>query len=135
MGCHFLLQGIFLTQASNPHLLHLLHWQANFFTTVPPGKPLRAVQTMIRKGVSPGTCRGRILQSPKDWCHFIAPGKSLPQERNHIRSFSMKMSTEKMYSLKVENYVSFKLRTIVQKRISQIALKKLFQRGKRGTRI
>ena len=27
MGCHFLLQGIFLTQASNLHLLGLLHWQ------------------------------------------------------------------------------------------------------------
>ena len=26
-GCHFLLQGIFPTQGSNPHLLHLLHWQ------------------------------------------------------------------------------------------------------------
>ena len=26
--CHFLLQGIFLTQGSNPHLLWLLHWQA-----------------------------------------------------------------------------------------------------------
>ena len=25
VGCHFLLQGIFLTQGSNPHLLHLLH--------------------------------------------------------------------------------------------------------------
>ena len=33
MGCHALLQGIFLTQGSNLHLLHLLHWQA------PPGKP------------------------------------------------------------------------------------------------
>ena len=29
MGCHFLLQGIFLTQGSNPHLLHLLHWPAD----------------------------------------------------------------------------------------------------------
>ena len=27
-GCHFLLQGIFLTRGSNPHLLCLLHWQA-----------------------------------------------------------------------------------------------------------
>ena len=26
VGCHFLLQGIFLTQGSNPHLLH---WQAD----------------------------------------------------------------------------------------------------------
>ena len=25
VGCHFLLQGIFSTQGSNPHLLHLLH--------------------------------------------------------------------------------------------------------------
>ena len=27
--CHFLLQGIFLTQESNPCHLHLLHWQAD----------------------------------------------------------------------------------------------------------
>ena len=26
-GCHFLLQGIFQTQGSNPRLLCLLHWQ------------------------------------------------------------------------------------------------------------
>ena len=29
MSCHFLFQGIFLTQWSNPCLLHLLHWQAD----------------------------------------------------------------------------------------------------------
>ena len=28
VGCHALLQGIFLTQGLNPHLLCLLHWQA-----------------------------------------------------------------------------------------------------------
>ena len=33
MGCHFLLQGIFLTQGLNPHLLQL------FTTLEPPGKP------------------------------------------------------------------------------------------------
>ena len=38
VGCHFLLQGIFLTQRSNPHLLSLLHWQVGSFPTVPPGK-------------------------------------------------------------------------------------------------
>ena len=26
---NFLLQGIFLTQGSNPHVLHLLHWQTD----------------------------------------------------------------------------------------------------------
>ena len=36
MGCQALLQGIFLTQGSNPHLLHL---QAGSLPTEPPGKP------------------------------------------------------------------------------------------------
>ena len=29
VGCHFLLQGIFLTHGLNPHLLCLLHWQVD----------------------------------------------------------------------------------------------------------
>ena len=29
VGCHALLQRIFLTQGSNPHLLHLLHWEVS----------------------------------------------------------------------------------------------------------
>ena len=29
VGCHFLCQGIFLTQGSNPYLWHLPHWQAD----------------------------------------------------------------------------------------------------------
>ena len=28
-GCHFLLQGLVLTQGSNPYCLHLLHWQVD----------------------------------------------------------------------------------------------------------
>ena len=46
VGCRALLQGIFLTQGSNPHLFHLLHWQAvrslgGFFTSSPTfGKTL-----------------------------------------------------------------------------------------------
>ena len=31
MGCHFLLQGIFLTQGLNPSFLCLLYWQADSF--------------------------------------------------------------------------------------------------------
>ena len=34
-GCHFLLQGIFLTQGLSPCLLCLLHWPADFLL-VPP---------------------------------------------------------------------------------------------------
>ena len=30
-GCHFLLQGIFLTQGSNVCFFHVLHWQMDYF--------------------------------------------------------------------------------------------------------
>ena len=39
VGRHALLQGIFLTQGWNPHLLRLLHWQVGSLPLVPPGKP------------------------------------------------------------------------------------------------
>ena len=39
VGCHALLQGIFPTQGSNPHLLCLLHWQMSSLPLSPPGKP------------------------------------------------------------------------------------------------
>ena len=39
MGCRALLQEIFPTQGSNPHLLHLLHWQMGTLPLGPPGKP------------------------------------------------------------------------------------------------
>ena len=37
MGCHFLFQGIFLTQELNPRLLHAVE----FFIIEPPGKPVQ----------------------------------------------------------------------------------------------
>ena len=39
MGCHDLLQEIFLTQGLKLRLLHLLHWQAGSLLLAPPGKP------------------------------------------------------------------------------------------------
>ena len=39
VGCHFLLQGIFLTQGSNPRLLHLLHWQVDSLPLNHMGSP------------------------------------------------------------------------------------------------
>ena len=39
-GCHFLLQGIFMTQGSNLHLLCLLHWQTGSLPLMLPGKPV-----------------------------------------------------------------------------------------------
>ena len=39
IGCHFLLQGIFLTQGSDPCLPHLLHWQVDSLPLSHPGSP------------------------------------------------------------------------------------------------
>ena len=47
VGCHVLLQGIFLTQGSNPCLLHLLHWQAGSLPLAPPGKPMLCIHTLF----------------------------------------------------------------------------------------
>ena len=47
VGCHFLLQGIFLTQGSSLGLLSLLHWQAGFSLLAPPGKPTEAWEGVI----------------------------------------------------------------------------------------
>ena len=40
VGCHFVLQGIFLTQGLNPRLLRLLHCWVGSLPLVPPEKPL-----------------------------------------------------------------------------------------------
>ena len=38
-GLQTLLQGISLTQGSNPRLLHLLHWEVGSLPLAPAGKP------------------------------------------------------------------------------------------------
>ena len=40
VGCHFLLQAIFLTQQLNPHVLTFPALAGRFLPLVPPGKPL-----------------------------------------------------------------------------------------------
>ena len=47
--CHFLLQGIFLTQGSN---LHLLHWQVDSLPLAPPGKSLNTTEGRKRQPLS-----------------------------------------------------------------------------------
>ena len=46
MGCHFLLQRVFLTQASNPCLLHLPCWQANSLPLSHLGSPGNAYKML-----------------------------------------------------------------------------------------
>ena len=41
-------QGIFPTQGSNPHLFHLLHWQADSLPLVPPGNPPKPIKSQTK---------------------------------------------------------------------------------------
>ena len=49
VGCHFLLQGIFPAQGSNPYLFHLLHWQEGSLPLAPYGNDLIS---LLSKGLS-----------------------------------------------------------------------------------
>ena len=62
--CHFLLQGIFLTQGLNPHLLHLLDWQAD---SLPREAPVHHQFNFIRV-----TCFGRQAM----FCQNLSPPPS-----------------------------------------------------------
>ena len=45
LGCHFPLQGLFLTQGSNPHLLH---WQVGSLQTSHQGGQQRGLQSLLK---------------------------------------------------------------------------------------
>ena len=47
VGCHFLLQEIFLTQGSNQHPLYLLHWQEDSLLLVPHRKPMYVYEVKV----------------------------------------------------------------------------------------
>ena len=63
VGCHFLLQGIFLAQGSNPQLLH---WQVDFLTTAAAAaaKSLQSCPTLCNPidGSPPGSAAPGIFQ-------------------------------------------------------------------------
>ena len=62
VDCHALLQGIFPTQGSNPHLLCLLHWQAGSLPLVPP-RDQDAVQNAARPRAGRGSLCARGLSA------------------------------------------------------------------------
>ena len=71
MGCHALLQGIFLTQGSNPHLLGPLHWWVDSLPLAPPGKPTYIPAAAVAKSFQ--SCP--TLCDPTDGS---PPGSSVP---------------------------------------------------------
>ena len=72
VGCHALLQGIFVTQGLNTRLLcllRLLHWQAGFLPQVPAGKPI---------------CSHKLVQSVQ-FSHSVVSNSLRPHEPQHTR--------------------------------------------------
>ena len=69
VGCHALLQGIFLTQESNLNLLHILHWQAGSLPLAPPGNPrfLACLKLIWQFPTFLFFCPP--LSSPEAWCN------------------------------------------------------------------
>ena len=67
VGCHALLQGIFLTQGWNLHLLCLLHWQAVSLPLAPPGKAGHCLQISKWQGKSRANIRHTSLCIPICW--------------------------------------------------------------------
>ena len=69
VGCCFLLQGIFPTQGSYPHVLHLLHWQAGSLPPGPPGDGLVAKSCLTLVISWTVACQALL-------CPWDSPGKN-----------------------------------------------------------
>ena len=75
MGCHFLLQRIFLTQGSDP-CLHVSCLTGGFFTSGPQGKPCVCVCECVCVGV----CKVKLLVAtlcPTLQTHGLGPARLL----------------------------------------------------------
>ena len=73
VGCHFLLQGIFLTQGLNLPLLGLLHWQVDFFLLLCHlGSPVKYMQfTVILNFLFDTYCLNRNIFNIQILCFSI----------------------------------------------------------------
>ena len=60
-GCHFLLQGIFLTQGLNLSLLCLLHWQVDFLFFFKPVSHLGSLIPKEGTGIHPVGGKEQVL--------------------------------------------------------------------------
>ena len=85
MNCHFLLQGIFLTQVSNRHLLCLLHCQAD---CSPLGTQLRSVSFMLfPKALNWCSCFLRAVRVGT----FKSPWGELDRDHHHMHCLQTRL--------------------------------------------
>ena len=68
VGCHALLQGIFLMQGLNPHLLRLLHWQVGSLPLASPGNIRLTLKPCISNSRECLLCHFSCLQLLESPC-------------------------------------------------------------------
>ena len=76
VGCHALLQGLFPTQGSNPHLWCLLHQQAGSLPLVTPGKPQEPHQRLSNSRIW-GLIDEILCHQAMVYLHLICDRESL----------------------------------------------------------
>ena len=86
VGCHVLLQGIFLTQGSSLHLLPLLHWQASSLPLAPSGYPTNLLSLCFR---CPGC--NKTLRGPVSCLSTLPSLALLPYINSSFLSYSWSM--------------------------------------------
>ena len=76
-GLPFPSPGDLLTQGSNPHLLCLLHWQADSLSLVPPGKPSTCLSVIYSPFYS-------LMIKSWFWKFRMEQRRRLPSERKQF---------------------------------------------------
>ena len=107
VGCHALLQGIFLTHGWSPHLLSLLQWQMGSLPLVPPGKS-RTVDphSLITPYWIICICLSQNCSYPLKKCiRFLKVSVqfSLVQSLSHVQLFATPWTTAHQASLSIIN--------------------------------
>ena len=116
-SCHALLQGIFLTQGSNPHLLCLLCWQVGSLPIAPPGKPRKsAAASAVAKSLqscptlcdpidsSPPGSPVPGISSQEHWSGMPFPSPMHESEKSKWVAQSDEVSVKTKSKLYKENY-------------------------------
>ena len=96
VGCHALLQGVFPTQGSSPHLLDLLHWQPDSLPLAPPGMDVvRFTKVFVLSG--PQGLIHILVDEPLRWSplkHLLTFDKP-SEKRNSPLAFLLQKPNER----------------------------------------
>ena len=98
-SCHFLLQGIFLTQGSNSYLLSLLHWQTDSLPLCDPSIIISCtfVNSKKKKEAFPGPHPRKVLKmlEMNEYNHWGSRQLSMEEEAQGVGHMNVKVSERK----------------------------------------